>query len=182
MSHLLPVFICSVFVTTLSAQRSPDPVPDMGLSQILPLPGKFGGYVTGTGKDCVPKITLLAGEDSTKKILPVITPAPPKGPGEVTFTFSMGCVATVDFGKVPVKMKAVDLGDKQYRPLADLQTALEAGRVVRFSNGYLTILVVDARTQQIAKRLRYTFSDQSTIAWDAQERALIWRGFSVKVE
>lgn len=182
MSHLLPVFICSVFVTTLSAQRSPDPVPDMGLSQILPLPGKFGGYVTGTGKDCVPKITLLAGEDSTTKILPAATPGPPKRSGDIIGTFLGGCVATFSIGEMGVQVKFVDLGDKDYRALPDLQKALEAGRVVRLSNGYLTILVMDAKTKQIAKRLRYTFSDQSTIAWDAQERALIWRGFSVKVE
>jgi hypothetical protein len=39
-----------------------------------------------------------------------------------------------------------------------------------------------AKTNQIAKGLRCTFTDQSAIFWDAQKRVPIWRGFSVKVQ
>lgn len=181
MSQVLPVFIFLMFAITSSAQISFNPLPDMGLAQILPLPGKFGGYVIGTDKDPV-MITLLAGEDSTKQILPAATPEPPKRSGDIGVAFSKGRVFGVAVGDVPVSMGVVDLGDKNYRPFPNLQKALEAGRVVRLSSGYLTVSVVDAKTKQIAKRLRYTFSDQSTIAWDTQKRSLIWRGFSVKVE
>jgi hypothetical protein len=178
---MLPVLIFLMFAITSSAQSSFNPLPDMGLAQILPLPGKFGGYVVGTDKDPV-MITLLAGEDSTRKTLPAATPEPPKRSGDIGVAFSEGRVLGVAVGDVPVSVKFIDLGDKDYRLLPDLPAALEAGRVVRLGSGYLRISVVDAKTKQIAKRLRYTFSDQSTIAWDTQKRSLIWRGFSVKVE
>jgi DNA-binding transcriptional regulator YiaG len=61
----------------------------MGLAQVLPLPGKFGGYVIGTDKDPV-MITLLAGEDSTRKTPPAATPELPKRSGDIGVAFSEG--------------------------------------------------------------------------------------------
>ena len=180
--YLMSVVIGFVFANTSSAQMSFNPLPDMGLAQILPLPGKFGGYVPGANKDPSPTIILLAGEDDTKRILPAANPELPKRPDDITFTLSEERVAAFSAGKAWLQMKVIDLGGKDLRPVADLQAALESGRVVHVSKGYLTVSVADAKTKQIARRLRYTFSDQSTIAWHSQERALIWRGFSVKVE
>jgi hypothetical protein len=182
MRRLFLIFLIFTFVNTCLSQGKW--MPDLGLSMALPLPGEHGGYIMSVDKDPVIAIILLPGEDATGKILPAESSEKASSlAGDIAVMVLSGHVAAVDVGKMKVDVGFSDYGGTgNYNIIYKFRSYLESGRVIRLNEGYLIVPIADAKTKLIVKKLRYDFGKNATISWDKENREIVWRGFSVKVE
>ena len=161
----------------VGTQRMPG---ELGVIEVLPLPGKYGGAVLSSQTSGVKihGIALLQGEDQTKNIISAANPQLPKGDSDIYLRCGVDDHGYRSF--MLFSLPTLPMSFKDRLGYFDFLAALQSGRVLRLI-GTLEVPVADPVTKTASKRLVYEFDEGATVNWDVKKKGLVWRGFSVRL-